>query len=93
MKPLKLVPQADQVETLRQIKDADEVAQIREAIRQAERGFALLRASLRGEMSELQAANELEQAMRRFRRTRGEFRDDCRRRRAGRSSPRPADRR
>jgi Xaa-Pro aminopeptidase len=54
------------VETLRQIKDADEINQIREAIRQAERGFAMLKASLSGSMSELQAANELEQAMRRF---------------------------
>jgi Xaa-Pro aminopeptidase len=66
LKSLTLVPQADQVETLRQLKDADEILQIREAIRQAERGFGLLTASLRGEMSELQAANELEQAMRRF---------------------------
>jgi len=66
VKPLQLAPQIDQVETLRLIKDADEVTQIREAIHQAERGFALLKASLRGEMSELQAANELEHAMRRF---------------------------
>jgi Xaa-Pro aminopeptidase len=66
VKPLQLTPQHDQVETLRLIKDADEVAQIREAIHQAERGFALLKASMRGEMSELQAANELEYAMRRF---------------------------
>ena len=66
VKSLQLIPQADQVETLRQIKDAEEVAQIREAIRQAERGFAVLKPSLCGDMSEQQAANELEQAMRRF---------------------------
>jgi len=66
VKPLQLVPQLDQVEGLRVIKDADEVAQIREAIHQAERGFTLLKASLRGDLSELQAANELEYAMRRF---------------------------
>ena len=66
MKSLELVPQVDHVETLRMVKDAGEVAQIREAIHQAERGFGLLRASLRGEMSELQAANELEHAMRGF---------------------------
>jgi Xaa-Pro aminopeptidase len=66
VKPLKLVPQLDQVEALRLIKDADEVSQIREAIHQAERGFLLLKASLRGDLSELQAANELEHAMRRF---------------------------
>jgi Xaa-Pro aminopeptidase len=66
VKSTQLVPQSDQVETLRQIKDADEIAQIREAIRQAERGFAVLKSSLCGEMTEQQAANELEQAMRRF---------------------------
>jgi Xaa-Pro aminopeptidase len=66
MKSLRLVPQVDHVETLRQVKDGDEINQIREAIRQAERGFAMLTASLGGDMSELQAANELEQAMRRF---------------------------
>jgi Xaa-Pro aminopeptidase len=65
-KSLRLIPQVDQVERLRQIKDAEEIAQIREAIRQAERGFAVLKASLCGEMTEEQAANELEQAMRRF---------------------------
>jgi Xaa-Pro aminopeptidase len=65
-KSLQLIAQADLVETLRQIKDADEIAQIREAVHHAERGFGLLTASLRGEMSELQAANELEHAMRRF---------------------------
>jgi Xaa-Pro aminopeptidase len=54
------------VEELRQIKDADEVGQIRVAIRQAEKGFDVLRARLTGEMTELQAAHLLEQAMRQF---------------------------
>jgi len=54
------------VEELRQIKDADEVAEIRLAIRQAEKGFEVLRAQLRGEMTELEAAHTLEQAMRQF---------------------------
>ncbi|MGE5191981.1 MAG: M24 family metallopeptidase [Deltaproteobacteria bacterium] len=54
------------IEELRQIKDADEVAQIRVAIRQAEKGFEVLRAQLTGEMTELQAAHLLEQAMRQF---------------------------
>jgi Xaa-Pro aminopeptidase len=66
VKGLQLVPQTDQVEALRMIKDASEVAQIWDAIRQAERGFNLLRASLRDDMSELQAANDLEHGMRRF---------------------------
>jgi|HubBroStandDraft_6_1064221.scaffolds.fasta_scaffold11115_3 Xaa-Pro aminopeptidase len=65
-KAVQLVQQADHVESLRIIKDSDEVFQIREAIHQAERGFNLLKASLRGEMSELQSANELEYAMRCF---------------------------
>jgi Xaa-Pro aminopeptidase len=54
------------VEELRQVKDADEVAEIRTAIRQAEKGFEVLRAQLTGEMTELQAAQLLEQAMRQF---------------------------
>lgn len=60
------VPQAGLVEELRQVKDAQEVGEIREAIRLAERGFAVLRASLLGGMTELSAAHELEHAMRRF---------------------------
>jgi Xaa-Pro aminopeptidase len=66
VKPLELVPQADLVETLRLIKDEDELAEIREAIRQAERGFQLLKASLEPQMTEQEAANELERAMRHF---------------------------
>jgi len=66
VKPLELVPQPDLVETLRLIKDDGELAEIREAIQQAERGFQLLKASLSPEMTELQAANELERAMRHF---------------------------
>jgi Xaa-Pro aminopeptidase len=66
VKPLELVPQPDLVETLRLIKDDGELAQIREAIQQAERGFQLLKASLSPEMTEQQAANELERGMRHF---------------------------
>lgn len=54
------------VEELREVKDATEIAEIRDAVDQAERGFQLLRASLMGTMSELQAAHDLEHAMRRF---------------------------
>jgi Xaa-Pro aminopeptidase len=54
------------VEELRQIKDRGEVGEIRAAIRQAEKGFEVLRAQLTGEMTELQAAHLLEQAMRQF---------------------------
>jgi Xaa-Pro aminopeptidase len=59
-------PLSGMVEDLRQTKDADEVGEIRGAIRQAERGFEVLRAQLTGEMTELQAAHLLEQAMRQF---------------------------
>ncbi|MEX0704615.1 MAG: Xaa-Pro peptidase family protein [Planctomycetales bacterium] len=65
-KPLELVPKAGLVEEFRQTKDAGEVAEIREAIRQAERGAALMRSGLVGEMTELQAAAELEYGMRKF---------------------------
>lgn len=54
------------VESLRQVKDADEVKAIREAIMLAERGFAVLEAMLVPEMTERTAAHELEHAMRRF---------------------------
>jgi len=65
-KPLQLVPQTGHVEELRSIKDSDEIREIRDAIDHAERGFRLLKASLRSEMTEHEAANELEHAMRRF---------------------------
>lgn len=66
VKGLEFKPLSGVVEELRQIKDADEVAEIRLAIRQAEKGFEVLRAQLRGEMTELAAAHTLEQAMRQF---------------------------
>jgi Xaa-Pro aminopeptidase len=48
------------VEALRQIKDEDEIKAIREAIRCAERAFAMLRAGLRDGDSEKDAADALE---------------------------------
>jgi Xaa-Pro aminopeptidase len=51
---------------LRAIKDPDEVAEIREAVRHAERGLELLRTSATPDTTERQAAHELEHAMRRF---------------------------
>jgi Xaa-Pro aminopeptidase len=48
------------------VKDRDEIAAIRDAIHQAERGFEVLRATLVGEMTERQAAFDLEHVMRRF---------------------------
>lgn len=66
VKSLEVVPLSGMVETLREIKDAAEVASIREAVEQAERGFAVLRASLVGTMTELSAAHDLEHSMRQF---------------------------
>ena len=53
------------VEALRQIKDDDEIAAIREAVRYAERAFAMLRAGLRRGESEKDVADTLEGYLRR----------------------------
>src|SRR5262249_39145141 len=55
----------DWVERLRQIKDADEIAEIREAIHIAERAFAMFRALARPEDSEKDLADALESYVRR----------------------------
>lgn len=64
--PLELVPQSGMVEELRQIKDSFEIEELRAAVHQAERGYAVMRALLTPEMTERQAAHELEHGMRRF---------------------------
>jgi Xaa-Pro aminopeptidase len=56
---------AGQVEALRQIKDDQEVAAIREAIGFAERAFALLRGGLREGQTEKETADALEGYLRR----------------------------
>ncbi len=61
-----LIPVKGLVEPLRAVKDADEVKQVREAVRQAEKGFEFLKSSLMLEMTELQAAFTLEEGIRRF---------------------------
>ena len=63
---VKLVPTTGIVAKLRQIKDAWELEQIREAVRFAQRGFATLRAGLTGDKSELQVTHDLEHSMRSF---------------------------
>lgn len=65
-KSIEIRPLASTVDKLRQVKDDDEIAEIRLAIHQAERGFAMLKAMLTGDMTERQVAHELEHAMRRF---------------------------
>lgn len=54
------------VEQLREIKDKEEVAEIREAVRIAERAFAVVRASLRPDRTEKEIAWELENQIRLF---------------------------
>jgi Xaa-Pro aminopeptidase len=54
------------VEQLREVKDRDEIAQIRDAIELAERAFAVVRAGLRPECSEQQIAADLEYQIRLF---------------------------
>lgn len=62
---LEFVPVKNRVEDLRVLKDKEEVAEIREAIGMAERAFAMLRAGLRGQDSEKDTADALENYLRR----------------------------
>jgi Xaa-Pro aminopeptidase len=61
---IKLVPAAGLVEQLRVIKDKQEIDEIRLAARYAERGFAILRATLRPERTEKEIAADLEYQLR-----------------------------
>jgi Xaa-Pro aminopeptidase len=51
---------------LRAIKDASEIVELRNAVEQAQRGHAVIRASLRPEQTEREIAHNLEHAMRGF---------------------------
>jgi Xaa-Pro aminopeptidase len=66
VKEVEFISTSGQVEELRQVKDADEIAELREAIYQAEKGLELVRAGLGPDQTELQVAHDLEHAMRRF---------------------------
>lgn len=61
-----LLPTSGLVEQLRIVKDKEEIAEIRLAAGQAERAFAVLRASLRPEQTEKEVADQLEYQMRLF---------------------------
>ena len=61
-----LVATSGLVEQLRLTKDAEEIERLRRAIWQAERAFAVIRSTLRPEMSEKQVADELEHQFRLF---------------------------
>ncbi|UUO08577.1 Xaa-Pro peptidase family protein [Blastopirellula sp. J2-11] len=61
-----LLPAAGLVEELREIKDAEEVAAIRQAIHCAEKAFAVIRAAMHPDQTERQIAADLEYQVRRF---------------------------
>lgn len=61
-----LVQLSWEIERLRAVKDDLEIAEIREAVRLAERGFQFLQAILTPEATELELSFELEHAVRKF---------------------------
>jgi Xaa-Pro aminopeptidase len=61
-----LIPTSGLVESLRIIKDKEEIAAIQRAVSQAERAFAVLRASIRPDQTEKELADNLEHQMRQF---------------------------
>lgn len=61
-----IVPTSGLVESLRLVKDKYEVARLRVAVEQAEKAFDALRLKLRPEMTEKEAADELEHQFRLF---------------------------
>lgn len=65
-KSIEIKPLASAVEKLRQVKDDDEIAETRQAIRIAERAFVAMKVTLTEELSERQVAHELEHSMRRL---------------------------
>ncbi len=63
---LEIVATGGLVERLRLVKDKEEIARLRQAIWQAEKAFGVLRSTLRPEMTEKEAADELEHQFRLF---------------------------
>ena len=63
---LEIITTSGLVERLREVKDKDEIAQLRRAVWYAEKAFAVLRARLRPEQTEKQIADELESTLRMF---------------------------
>ena len=62
----KLIPTAEMVESLRMIKDKQEVAEIRTAITMAQRAFNVIKAAIQPDQTEKQIAADLEHQIRRF---------------------------
>lgn len=63
---IELVSTSQWIEQLREVKDAEEIEAIREAVEIAERAYAVVRAWLRPEQTEKEVAAELENQVRRF---------------------------
>ncbi len=63
---LEIITTSGLVEHLRLIKDKHEIERLRKAVWQAEKAFAVLRSTLRPEMTEKEAADELEHQFRLF---------------------------
>ena len=61
-----VVLSSGEVETLRMIKDKDEIKEIRFSVRLAEKAMAVVKATMRPEQTELDVAHELENQIRRF---------------------------
>jgi Xaa-Pro aminopeptidase len=66
LRSVELIPAADLVEQLRVIKDRDEINLLRNAVREAEKAFAVVRAALRLEQTEREVAHQLEHQIRLF---------------------------
>ena len=84
---VEIVATSGLVEKLRQIKDKDEIARLRKAVWQAEKAFAVLRSTLRPEMTEKEAADELEHQCRLFGAKDAAFPTHCGRGAAGGVAP------
>jgi len=63
---LEIITTSGLVERLREVKDRDEIARLRQAVWYAEKAFGVLRARLRPEQTEKQISDELESTLRMF---------------------------
>lgn len=66
LEKVEFVTTSGQVETLRMVKDKEEIAEIKFAVAIAEKAFAVIRASLRPDQTEKQIADEIEHHVRLF---------------------------
>ncbi|MFH1923878.1 MAG: Xaa-Pro peptidase family protein [Planctomycetota bacterium] len=66
LKNLEILTTTGLVERLREIKDKQEIAEIRQAVWYAEKAFGVIRATLRPEKTEKEVADEMERELRLF---------------------------